>query len=53
VNLSIGQQRHRFTRDRSVSSGLMGIMGRSVLAYRMGFDYALAVALVRPIRKLD
>jgi len=43
VNLSVGQQKHRFTHDRNVSSRYMNYMERSMFINMMGLDYTPAV----------
>ena len=53
VNLTVGQQKHRFTHDRNVSSRYMSFMERSMFTNMMGLDYTPAVTLSGKIEKLD
>jgi phosphate-selective porin OprO/OprP len=53
VNLTIGQQKHRFTHDRNVSSRYLSVMERSMFTNMMGLDYTPAVTLSGRVRKLD
>jgi len=53
VNLTVGQQKHRFTHDRNVSSRYMSFMERSMFTNLMGLDYTPAVTLSGRIEKLD
>ncbi len=53
VNLTVGQQKHRFTHDRNVSSRYMSFMERSMFTNMMGLDYTPAVTLSGRIEKLD
>jgi len=45
LNLTIGQQKHRFTHDRNVSSRYMNYLERSQFVNMMGLDYTPAVTL--------
>jgi phosphate-selective porin OprO and OprP len=45
LNLTIGQQKHRFTHDRNVSSRYLNYMERSMLTNTFGLDYTPAVTL--------
>lgn len=45
VNLTVGQQKHRFTFDRNVSSRYITTMERSLLTNQFGLDYTPAVTL--------
>lgn len=53
VNLTVGQQKHRFTHDRNVSSRYMSFMERSMFTNMMGLDYTPAVTLSGRVDKLD
>jgi len=53
LNLTVGQQKHRFTHDRNVSSRYMSFMERSMFTNMMGLDYTPAVTLSGRIDKLD
>jgi len=53
LNLTVGQQKHRFTHDRNVSSRYMSFMERSMFTNMMGLDYTPAVTLSGKIEKLD
>jgi len=45
LNLTIGQQKHRFTHDRNISSRYMNYLERSQFVNMMGLDYTPAVTL--------
>jgi phosphate-selective porin OprO/OprP len=45
LNLTIGQQKHRFTHDRNVSSRYLNYLERSQFVNMMGLDYTPAVTL--------
>jgi len=45
LNLTIGQQKHRFTHDRNVSSRYINYLERSMLTNMFGLDYTPAVTL--------
>ena len=53
LNLTVGQQKHRFTHDRNVSSRYMSFMERSMFTNMMGLDYTPAVTLSGRVDKLD
>lgn len=53
VNLTVGQQKHRFTHDRNVSSRYMNYLERSQFTNMMGLDYTPAVTLLGKVGKLD
>ena len=53
LNLTVGQQKHRFTHDRNVSSRYMSFMERSMFTNMMGLDYTPAVTLSGRVGKLD
>jgi phosphate-selective porin OprO/OprP len=53
LQLTIGQQKHRFTHDRNVSSRYMSFMERSMFTNMMGLDYTPAVTLSGRVGKLD
>ena len=53
LNLTLGQQKHRFTHDRNVSSRYMNYMERSMFTNMMGLDYTPAVTLSGKINKLE
>lgn len=53
LNLTVGQQKHRFTHDRNVSSRYMSFMERSMFTNMMGLDYTPAVTLSGRIDKLE
>ena len=53
LQLTIGQQKHRFTHDRNVSSRYMSFMERSMFTNMMGLDYTPAVTLSGKSGKLD
>lgn len=43
INLTVGQQKHRFTHDRNVSSRYINYMERSMFTNMLGLDYTPAV----------
>jgi phosphate-selective porin OprO and OprP len=43
INLTVGQQKHRFTHDRNVSSRYLNYMERSMFTNMLGLDYTPAV----------
>lgn len=45
LNLTLGQQKHRFTLDRNVSSRYLNYMERSLMTNQFGLDYTPAVTL--------
>ncbi len=45
LSLSVGQQKHRFTHDRNVSSRYINYMERSMFTNMFGLDYTPAVTL--------
>lgn len=45
ATLTVGQQKHRFTHDRTVSSRYMNYLERSMLTNMFGLDYTPAVTL--------
>lgn len=53
VKLTIGQQKHRFTHDRNVSSRYMNYMERSMFTNMLALDYTPAVTLSGTVGKLD
>jgi phosphate-selective porin OprO and OprP len=53
LNLTIGQQKHRFTHDRNVSSRYMNYMERSAFTNMMNLDYTPAVTLLGKVGKWD
>jgi phosphate-selective porin OprO/OprP len=53
LQLTIGQQKHRFTHDRNVSSRYMSFMERSMFTNMMGLDYTPAVTLSGRVGKCD
>jgi len=52
VALTIGQQKHRFTHDRNVSSRYINYLERSMMTNMFGTDYTPAVTLLGRIGKL-
>ena len=52
LSLSIGQQKHRFTHDRNVSSRYINYLERSMLTNMFGADYTPAITLQGRIQKL-
>lgn len=53
LNLTVGQQKHRFTHERNVSSRYMNYMERSMFTNMMGLDYTPAVTLSGKVDKLE
>jgi phosphate-selective porin OprO and OprP len=53
VKLTIGQQKHRFTHDRNVSSRYINYMERGMFTNMFGLDYTPAVTLSGTVGKLD
>jgi phosphate-selective porin OprO/OprP len=53
LNLTVGQQKHRFTHDRNVSSRYLSVMERSMFTNMMGLDYTPAVTLSGRVDKLE
>jgi len=53
LNLTVGQQKHRFTHDRNVSSRYLSFMERSMFTNMMGLDYTPAVTLSGRVGKCD
>lgn len=53
LNLTVGQQKHRFTHDRNVSSRYLSFMERSMFTNMMGLDYTPAVTLSGRVDKLE
>jgi phosphate-selective porin OprO/OprP len=53
LQLTVGQQKHRFTHDRNVSSRYISFMERSMFTNMMGLDYTPAVTLSGRVGKLD
>jgi phosphate-selective porin OprO/OprP len=53
LQLTVGQQKHRFTHDRNVSSRYLSFMERSMFTNMMGLDYTPAVTLSGRVGKLD
>lgn len=51
VTLTIGQQKHRFTHDRNVSSRYMNYLERGMLTNMFGLDYTPAVTLSGTVAK--
>lgn len=45
LNLTVGQQKHRFTHDRNISSRYMNYLERAQFTNMMGLDYTPAVTL--------
>ncbi|WP_322279353.1 porin [Prosthecobacter sp.] len=45
LNLTIGQQKHRFTHDRNISSRYINYLERGMLTNMFGLDYTPAVTL--------
>ena len=52
IALTIGQQKHRFTHDRNVSSRYINYLERSMLTNMFGADYTPAVTLLGRIDKI-
>jgi phosphate-selective porin OprO/OprP len=53
LQLTVGQQKHRFTHDRNVSSRYLSFMERSMFTNMMGLDYTPAVTLSGRVGKAD
>ena len=53
INLTVGQQKHRFTHDRNVSSRYMNYMERTAFTNMMALDYTPAVTLSGRVGKLE
>jgi phosphate-selective porin OprO and OprP len=53
LSLTIGQQKHRFTHDRNVSSRYMNYMERTMFTNMMALDYTPAVTLSGKVGKLE
>ena len=53
VALSVGQQKHRFTHDRNVSSRYISYLERSMMTNMFGADYTPAVTLLGRVNKLN
>lgn len=53
VNLTVGQQKHRFTHDRNVSSRYMNYLERAQFTNMMSLDYTPAVTLSGKIGNWD
>jgi phosphate-selective porin OprO and OprP len=53
LNLTVGQQKHRFTHERNVSSRYMNYMERSMFTNMMGLDYTPAVTLSGKVDKWE
>lgn len=51
VTLTIGQQKHRFTHDRNVSSRYISYLERGMLTNMFALDYTPAVTLSGTVRK--
>jgi hypothetical protein len=51
-SLTVGQQKHRFTHDRNVSSRYLNYLERAMLTNMFGADYTPAVTAQGQIRKL-
>jgi len=51
--VTVGQQKHRFTHERNISSRYMGTFERSAFVNMMGLDYTPAVTLSGRVSKLD
>jgi hypothetical protein len=51
VTLTVGQQKHRFTHDRNVSSRYMNYLERAMLTNMFALDYTPAVTLSGTVRK--
>ncbi|HYF34570.1 MAG TPA: porin [Prosthecobacter sp.] len=52
VALTVGQQKHRFTHERTTSSRYLNTMERSLLVNMMGLDYTPAVTLSGKVGRL-
>lgn len=53
LQLTVGQQKHRFTHDRNVSSRYISFMERSMFTNMTGLDYTPAVTLSGRVGKAD
>jgi phosphate-selective porin OprO/OprP len=53
LQLTIGQQKHRFTHDRNVSSRYMNYLERAQFTNMMALDYTPAVTFIGEVGKLD
>lgn len=53
IGVTVGQQKHRFTHERNVSSRYMTTFERSAFVNMMGLDYTPAVTLSGRVGKLD
>lgn len=53
LNLTVGQQKHRVTHDRNVSSRYINYMERTMFTNMMGLDYTPAVTLSGKVGKLE
>jgi phosphate-selective porin OprO and OprP len=53
LNLTIGQQKHRFTHDRNISSRYINYLERSMFTNMMALDYTPAVTLSGSSGKLE
>ncbi len=53
VNLTVGQQKHRFTHDRNVSSRYMNYLERAQFTNMMSLDYTPAVTLLGKVGKWE
>ena len=51
IALTIGQQKHRFTHDRNVSSRYINYLERSMLTNMIGADYTPAVTLLGRVNR--
>ncbi len=51
VTLTIGQQKHRFTHDRNVSSRYISYLERGMLTNMFGLDYTPAITLSGTLKK--
>ena len=52
LTLTVGQQKHRFTHDRNVSSRYMGYFERNMITNMFSADYTPAVTLLGRVDKL-
>lgn len=53
LSLTVGQQKHRFTHDRNVSSRYLNYLERSMLTNMFGADYTPGVTLQGRVRNLS
>ncbi len=53
INLTVGQQKHRVTHDRNISSRYMNYMERTAFTNMMALDYTPAVTLSGRVGKLE